>query len=87
MYLQLDPLYNPPRTRPIQTGREMLMEPYPNQQVGSIDNLDGQSGTGSVLTRTRTRSDSPEPLLTLLNKRVTIVFTYKNHQYIHFGRM
>ena len=61
----MDPLYNPLRTRPIHTGREMSMEPYPNQQFGFIDNADHQSGTCSVPTRTRTRPDGPEPLLTL----------------------
>ena len=61
----MDPLYNPLGTRPIQMGREMLIEPYPNQQFGFIDNPDRQSGSGSVPTRTRTQSDSPDPLLTL----------------------
>jgi len=62
----MDPLYNPLGTRPIQTGREMSMEPYPNRQFGFIDNPDRQSGSGSVPTRTRTRSDGPDPLLTLV---------------------
>jgi len=66
MNLQMDPLYNPLGTRPIQTGREMSMEPYPNQQFGFIDDPDGQSGSGSVPTRNRTWSDGPDPLLTLL---------------------
>jgi len=66
MYFQMDLLYNLLRTDPIQTGREMSMERYLNQQFGLIDNLDRQSGTGSVPTRTRTRSDGPEPLLTLI---------------------
>ena len=65
MYLQLDPLYNLLTTRPVQMGREMSMEPYPNRQFGLIDNPDRQSGSGSVPTWTRTRSDGPEPLLTL----------------------
>ena len=43
------------------------MEPYPNRQFGFIDDLDRQSGSGSVPTRTRTRSDGPDPLLTLLS--------------------
>jgi len=53
-------------THPIQTGREMSIEPYPNRQFGFIDNPDRQFGNGSVPTRTRTRSDGPEPLLTLI---------------------
>jgi len=57
MYLQMDPLEL--RTRPIQTGREMSIEPYPNRQFRFIDNLDRQFGDGSVPTRTRTRSDGP----------------------------
>jgi len=65
MNLQMDPLYNTLGTHPIQTGREMSIEPYPNRQFGFIENPDGQSGSGSVPTRTRTRSDGPDPLLTL----------------------
>ena len=42
------------------------MEPYPSGQFGFIDDPDRQSGNGAVQTRTWTRSDSPEPLLTLL---------------------
>ena len=41
------------------------MEPYTNRQFGFIDNPDRQSGSCSVPTRTRTRSDGPDPLLTL----------------------
>ena len=66
MYLQMDQLEEPLRTRPIQTGREMSIEPYPNLQFGFVDNPDRQFGAGSVLTRTRTRTDGPEPLLTLV---------------------
>jgi len=61
----MDPLYNPLGTRPIQTGREMSMEAYPNRRFGFIDDPDRQSGAGSVPTRTRTRSDGPDPLLAL----------------------
>jgi hypothetical protein len=60
----MDPLYNPQGTRLIPIGREMSIEPYPNRQFGCIDDPDGQSGYGSVPTRTRTRSDGPDPLLT-----------------------
>jgi len=65
MNLQMDTLYNPLRTRPIQTGREMSMELYPNRQLGFINNPDCQSRLGSVPTCTRTRSDVPDLLLTL----------------------
>jgi hypothetical protein len=41
------------------------MELSPNRQFGFIDNKDRQSGSGSVPTRTRARSDGPDPLLTL----------------------
>ena len=54
MNSQMDPLYNPLRSRPSQPGREMSMEPYPNRQFGFIDDADRQSGSGSVATRTRT---------------------------------
>jgi len=43
----------------------MSMEPYPNRLFGFINNPDRQSGSGLVPTRTRTRSDGPDPLLTL----------------------
>jgi len=65
MNLQMDPLYNPLRTRLIQTGREMSMESYPNWRFRFIDDPDHQSGFGSVPTRTVTRSDGPDPFLTL----------------------
>jgi hypothetical protein len=57
----MDPL----TTRPIQTGWEIAMEPYPSGQLRCIDDQDVQFGNGSVWTRTRTRSDGPEPLLPL----------------------
>jgi hypothetical protein len=41
------------------------MEPYPSGQFGFIDDPDRQFVNGSVRTRTRTRSDGPELLLTL----------------------
>jgi hypothetical protein len=61
----MDPLGYPLTTRPIQTGWEFTMEPYPNGQFGFIDNQDRQFGNGSVWTRTWTRSDGPELLITL----------------------
>jgi len=65
MYLQKHPLENRMRTHPIQMGSEMSIEPYPNWQFGYIDDPDRQSGSGSVPTRTRTRSDGSELLLTV----------------------
>ena len=62
----MDPLCDPLTTRPIQTGWEFTMEPYPSGQFRFIDDPDRQFGNGSVWTRTRTRSDGPEPLLTLV---------------------
>ena len=41
------------------------MEPYRSGQFGFIDDPDNQFGDGSVWTGTQTRSDGPEPLLTL----------------------
>jgi hypothetical protein len=63
----MDPLGDLLTTRPIQTGWEFTMEPYLSEQFGFIDDLDRQLGNGSVWTRTRTwtRSDGPELLLTL----------------------
>src|SRR5882757_9556180 len=61
----MDPLCDPLTTRPIQTGWEFAMEPYRSGQFGFIDDPDRQFGNGSVWTRTRTRSDVLEPLLTL----------------------
>jgi hypothetical protein len=65
MNLEMDPLCDPLTTRPIQMGWEFTMELYPSGQFGSIDNSDRQFGNRSVWTRTQTRSDGPEPLLTL----------------------
>jgi len=66
MNLLMDPLGDPLKTRPILTGWEFTMERYLSGQFGFIDNPDPQFGNGSVWTRTRTRSDGPEPLITLL---------------------
>jgi len=61
----MDPMGDPLTTRLIQTGWEFTMEPDPSRQFGFIHDPERQFGNGSVWTRTRTRSDSPEPLLTL----------------------
>jgi hypothetical protein len=66
MNLYMDLLGDPLTTRPIQTGCEFTMEPYPSGQFGLIDDRDRQLGNGSVSTRARTRSDGPQPLLTLV---------------------
>jgi len=63
----MDPLGDPLTTHLIQTGWEFTMEPYPSGKFGFIDDRDRQFGNGSVWTRTRTRSDGPEPLLTLVD--------------------
>jgi len=70
MYLQMDPLDNPLSTRQIETGREFSNEPYPNRRFGFMDNRDRQFGAGSVPTLTWTRSDGPEPLLTLVTAAI-----------------
>jgi len=62
----MDPL----TTRPIRTGWEFTMEPYPSWQFVFIGDPDRQFGNGSVWTRTWTRSDGPEPLLMLSTWRV-----------------
>jgi hypothetical protein len=61
----MDPLGDPLTTGPFQTGWEFTTELYPSGQFGFIDNPDRQFGNCSVSTRTRTRSDGLEPLLTL----------------------
>jgi len=50
---------------PIEMGWEFTIEPYPSWRFGFIDHRDCWFGSGSVWTRTRTRSDGPELLLTL----------------------
>ena len=64
----MDPLGDPLITRPIRTGWEFAIEPYPNWRFGFIDDPDRQFGNGSGWTRTRTRTDGPEPLLTLVTQ-------------------
>jgi len=63
--LWMDQLGDPLTTRPIQSGLVFTSWPHPNWQFQFIDNLDRQFGNGLVETRTWTRSDCPEPLLTL----------------------
>jgi hypothetical protein len=59
------------------------MEPYPSGQFGFIDDPDRQFGNGSVWTRTQTRSDGPEPLLTLL---MGVAKSSKIHRLTDTGR-
>jgi len=66
MNLYMDTLGDPLTTCPIQTGWEFPMKPYPSGQFGFIDDPERQLGNSSVLTRTQTRSDGPEPLLTII---------------------
>jgi len=69
----MDPLGDLLTTLPIQTGWEISIEPCPNWLFGCIDNPDLQFVNDSGLIRTRTQSDSPEPLLTLItaSKRIS----------------
>jgi len=76
--LQLDPLCDLLTSSPIQMGWEICIEPDPNRRFGCVDNPDRQFGNGSVLTRTRTRSDVPEPLQTLVPTCVPVVGTSTN---------
>jgi hypothetical protein len=66
MDLSMDLLDDVLITRPIQMGWEYTIEPYLNWQFGLIDSPDCQSDDGSAWTLTQTRSDGPEPLLTLV---------------------
>jgi len=61
----MDLLGNPLGTRPIQTGWEISIKPYPNWRFGYIANTDHQFGNGSFLTQTRTWIDGPAMLLSL----------------------
>jgi len=61
----MDQLGDPLTTCPVQTGWEFIIDPYRSWRYRFIDNQDSQFGNGSGWTRTRTRSDGPEPLLTL----------------------
>jgi len=65
MNIEMDTLGDLLTTHPIHTGWECIMVLYPSGQSVFIDDPDRQFGNGSVWTLTRTRSDSPEPLLTL----------------------
>ena len=78
----MDPLGDPLTTRPIQTGWEFPMEPYPSGQFGFIDDPDRQFGIGSVWTRIRTQSDGPEPLLTLVGTCKIAQTVYDSIQYV-----
>jgi hypothetical protein len=60
----MDPLGDPLTTHPIKTSWECTIEPYTGSRCGFIDNPDRQFSKGSVWTRTRTRSDGSQPLLT-----------------------
>jgi len=75
----MDPLGDPLTTHPIQTAWVFTMEPYLSQQFGFIDDPDRQFGNCSVWILTWTRSDGPEPLLTL-------VITINNQSIGHLHR-
>jgi len=59
----MDPLGQPLTTHPIQTNSEISIEPYQIWRIRSIANQDSQFAKGSDPTRSRTRTDGPEPLL------------------------
>ena len=61
----MDPLSDPLRTRPIQTGCEFTIELYQTGRFGFIDDADHQFGNGWLWIQTQNNSDGPEPLLTL----------------------
>jgi len=61
----MDPLGDTLTSPTISPGSEGTIEPYLSWSFRNIDNLDCQFGNVSVWTRTRTRSDCPEPLPTL----------------------
>jgi hypothetical protein len=73
---QMDLLADPLPTCPMQTDSGISIEPYPDWRFGFIDNAEHQFGKKSVLTRTRTGSDSLERLFTLAE--VCQVATFAN---------
>jgi hypothetical protein len=66
MYLQMNSLDSMLKTCRFQTGRDISIEPSVNRQFSAIDNSDRQFVADSVLTLTCIRSNSPEPLLSLV---------------------
>jgi hypothetical protein len=66
MNVWMDPLGDPLANRPIHMSWELSMELYLSCRFGLIDILNSQVTNCSVWGRTRTQSDSPEPLLTLI---------------------
>ena len=65
-------------TRPIQTGWKFSMEAYPSGRCRFIDDPDRHFGNSSVWTRTQTRSDGPEPVLTLGSPSATTQISVRN---------
>jgi len=61
----MDKLGDPLTTRPIRMGWEFTMGLCPSWQFRIIDSPDRQVGNSWGLTPTQTRSDGPEPFLTL----------------------
>ena len=64
----MDPLGDPLTTHPVQTGWELCIELYPDWWFGWIDNPDRQFGNGLGLTRTWTRRNGMELLLTICHR-------------------
>jgi len=58
----MDPLGDQLTTHPIETGWDISIEAYLSRHFGCTGNRDNECGNGSVVTRTRTESDSLEPL-------------------------
>jgi len=74
----MDPLGDSLTTRPIQTGWEFTVKPYPCRRFRFVDNSDHEFGNGLGRTGTRTRSDSPEPLLPQGRAAKTYVLPRRN---------
>ena len=66
----MDRLGDPLTTCPVLMGSEISIDPYKSWRFGSIHNHASRFGNGLVWTQTRTRSEDPEPLLTLVRGTV-----------------
>jgi len=74
----MDLLGDPLTTHPTKMGWEISIELYPSWQIECIENLYCQSGCGLVWTRTRTCSNSPELLLTLIRTGIGVSILERN---------
>jgi hypothetical protein len=73
MNRHMDPLGDPLATRPMRMGWEFTIEQYPDWWFGFIDITGRQFVNSSILTRTQTRHDGPELLLTLVVLRIKFI--------------